>query len=329
MKNKPSNVNNQWKEEAADTWQNDNYSHEEEVPEKLQREDSATTQLRNAINETKATASKEKKKGNFKADGVLLLEFPKAAIYEDYTCMLNQTNIGHNNNKFYIIQVTENKKNSFTCFTRWGRVGEEGQHNLDNHKDVEQAIKAFKKKFKDKTKNDWDKRDNFTAHPGKYTMIDIEEDDEEEEADAVDGGKQLAKKSAFSGDCSLNYRTQLMIMIIFSEDMFTKQMSIMNLDIKKMPLGKLSKVQIAKGLEVLLDIEAAIKNNEPRHVLMDLSSKFYTHCPHDFGRMVPPVLDTDSIIQQKKEVMMTLGDIELTQSLQKDKVCCRLVHREC
>lgn len=33
-------------------------------------------------------------------------------------------------------------------------------------------------------------------------------------------------------------------------------------DIKKMPLGKLSKVQIARGLEALLDIEAAIKNNE-------------------------------------------------------------------
>ena len=29
-----------------------------------------------------------------------------------------------------------------------------------------------------------------------------------------------------------------------------------------MPLGKLSKVQIAKGLEALLDIEAAIKKNE-------------------------------------------------------------------
>ncbi|KAK8390955.1 hypothetical protein O3P69_016955 [Scylla paramamosain] len=291
---------------------------EEEVPEKLQREDSATTKLRNAISEAKAAASKEKKKRNYKADAVVLAEFPKAAIYEDYTCMLNQTNIGHNNNKFYIIQVTENKKNSYTCFTRWGRVGEVGQHSLDSHKDVEQAIKAFKKKFKDKTKNDWDKRDDFNAHPGKYTMIDIE-DDEEEEADAVDGGQQLVKVTKSYGDCPLDYRTQLMIMIIFSDDMFTNQMSRMNLDIKKMPLGKLSKVQIAKGLEALLDIEAAIKKNEPRDVLMDLSSKFYTHCPHDFGRMVPPVLDTESIVQQKKEVMLTLSDIELTQSLQKDK----------
>ena len=44
---------------------------------------------------------------------------------------------------------------------------------MDNHKDVEGAIKSFKKKFKDKTKNNWEKREDFNAHPGKYTMIEI------------------------------------------------------------------------------------------------------------------------------------------------------------
>ena len=44
-----------------------------------------------------------------------------------------------------------------------------------------------------------------------------------------------------------------------------------------MPLGKLSKTQIAKGFEVLEDIEAIIKTNKPLSVkLMELSSKFYT-----------------------------------------------------
>lgn len=26
-------------------------------------------------------------------------------VFEDWDCMLNQTNIGHNNNKFYVIQL--------------------------------------------------------------------------------------------------------------------------------------------------------------------------------------------------------------------------------
>lgn len=292
---------------------------DEAAPAKLQREDSANTKLRLAISEVKAAASTETKKKYYKPDHILLIHHPQADVYEDYSCMLNQTNIGHNNNKFYVIQIVQEKK-KIICFTRWGRVGEDGQHSALIEKDAEAAIKSFKKKYKDKTKNDWEKRENFTPHPGKYTMIEIDDDDEDEEADTVDGGQQLTRTTiTFTGICPLNARTLLMIKLIFSDDMFIGQMSAMHLDIKKMPLGKLSKAQIAKGLEALLDIETAIKNKKPRQVLMDLSSKFYTYCPHDFGRSVPTVLDTEAIVQQKKEVMLTLSDIELTQSLQKEK----------
>lgn len=42
-------------------------------------------------------------------------------VHEDYDCMLNQTNIGHNNNKFYVVQVI-NVNNSYYTWNRWGRV---------------------------------------------------------------------------------------------------------------------------------------------------------------------------------------------------------------
>ena len=42
------------------------------------------------------------------------------------------------------------------------------------------AEKEFSKKFKDKTRNNWDERDAFTAIPGKYTLLDLAESDEEE-----------------------------------------------------------------------------------------------------------------------------------------------------
>ena len=44
-----------------------------------------------------------------------------AHVHEDYSCMLNQTNIGANNNKFYVIQLI-NENNYFHLWTRWGRV---------------------------------------------------------------------------------------------------------------------------------------------------------------------------------------------------------------
>lgn len=47
---------------------------------------------------------------------------------------------------------------------------------------MEEAVKEFEKKFKDKTKNDWKKKANFQPYPGKYTLIDMgDEGDEDEE----------------------------------------------------------------------------------------------------------------------------------------------------
>lgn len=61
-----------------------------------------------------------------------------------------------------------------------------GQSKLNEFKKVEDAVKDFEKKFKDKTKNNWSDRENFTAHPGKYTLIEV---DGEEDAEVKVGGR--------------------------------------------------------------------------------------------------------------------------------------------
>jgi poly [ADP-ribose] polymerase len=42
--------------------------------------------------------------------------------------MLNQTNIGHNNNKYYVIQLIKDKTSkppAYWTWNRWGRVASE------------------------------------------------------------------------------------------------------------------------------------------------------------------------------------------------------------
>lgn len=46
---------------------------------------------------------------------------PPGQVHGEYDCTLNQTNIGNNNNKFYIIQLLEDG-GRFACWNRWGRV---------------------------------------------------------------------------------------------------------------------------------------------------------------------------------------------------------------
>ncbi|XP_012504826.1 PREDICTED: poly [ADP-ribose] polymerase 3 [Propithecus coquereli] len=241
---------------------------------------------------------------------------PGIRVYEDYDCTLNQTNVGNNNNKFYIIQLLK-EDDHFVRWNRWGRVGEMGQLKIKQFKKLEDAKKDFEKKFQEKTKNNWAERDHFVAHPEKYTLIEVQGEDEAQEAVAkVDGGpaRTVAKRVQ---SCSLDPATQKLITNIFSKEMFNNAMALMNLDVKKMPLGKLSKQQIAQGCKALEALEEALRDpTDSGRSLEELSSHFYTVIPHNFGRNRPPLINSPEILQAKKDMLLVLADIELAQTLQ-------------
>lgn len=62
--------------------------------------------------------------------------------------MLNQTNIGANNNKFYRMQLLQESPSDHWLWTRWGRVGDKGQTQLQGPFDIDTGLKEFRKKFK-------------------------------------------------------------------------------------------------------------------------------------------------------------------------------------
>jgi len=95
-------------------------------------------------------------------------------VIEDYTIKLNQTNVGANNNKFYVIQALEGGGGYF-AWNRWGRVGDDGMNKLQPCGTKEAAVKEFTKKFMEKTSNQWASRDSFVKKAGKYTIVETEE----------------------------------------------------------------------------------------------------------------------------------------------------------
>uniref|UniRef100_A0A8C0HCJ5 Poly [ADP-ribose] polymerase n=1 Tax=Chelonoidis abingdonii TaxID=106734 RepID=A0A8C0HCJ5_CHEAB len=285
-----------------------------QIQDKKVKQESEKDSVRSTVEALK-TAPKEKLKA--KIDSACQLS-NGSDIHEDYDCMLNQTNIGNNNNKFYIIQLIAHN-GSYSCWNRWGRVGEVGQSKLSPFPSLEAAKKDFEKKFREKTKNSWAERENFVAHPGKYTLIEVQHGAEEEQEVTVkvsDGGRSKQRTLP----CSLDKATQELVSLIFSNDMFKEAMQTMNIDVKKMPLGKLSKQQIAKGFEALEAIETALQEQPLScRQLEELSSRFYTIIPHSFGRARPPPINTQEIVQAKKDMLLVLADIELAQSLQAQK----------
>jgi poly [ADP-ribose] polymerase len=240
--------------------------------------------------------------------------------------MLNQTNIGANNNKFYVIQVLT-KGGKHYAWTRWGRVGEEGQHALVGPTTADAAIKAFKSKFHDKTSNDWDKRAQFKEHSGRYTLIEVDRSADasktaelEAKLKNIDAGAakiQKAEQKKFKPS-ALSEPVQDFLKLIFDKDMFTGAMASFDIDVNKMPLGALSSSQVKRGYEVLEALGKAIEGKKKANIIKE-TSHFYTVIPHAFGRRTPPVIDSQDLLAKKIEMLNVLSDIELAVTLEKSQ----------
>lgn len=127
-----------------------------------------------------------------------------------YDCLLNQTNISKNANKFYVMQILQSDKNfqSFVLLNRWGRVGESGTKKVKLQGcPLYFSQGDFLQTFKSKTGVDWSHRDNAKDREGKYTFIarsydDADEgndpDDDQDDDDSLDKGIGSSKQASES-----------------------------------------------------------------------------------------------------------------------------------
>ncbi|KAI8828622.1 poly polymerase catalytic domain-containing protein [Chytriomyces cf. hyalinus JEL632] len=237
-----------------------------------------------------------------------------------YDALLNQTDIGNNNNKFYIIQVLKHDStDKYITWTRWGRVGNAGQSQNPPFSSAAAAIKEFESKFKAKTQNLWADRENFEKHPGKYYLLERDwGDDTPNEAD-VKSTETDPKDNKPIPESKLDPAVQDIVRLIFNLEMMEKEMTEIGYDAKKMPLGKLTKKTIEKGyLELKAISEELDRKPQPRrNVLEQLSSNFYTIIPHVFGMTRPPVINTNPLLTAKLRMVEALGDIQITTTLLK------------
>ncbi|ORY06965.1 PARP-domain-containing protein [Basidiobolus meristosporus CBS 931.73] len=253
----------------------------------------------------------------------------KVQVYIDsegtiWDVALNQTNISNNNNKFYFIQLVQltSEPDRFACFTRWGRVGDRGDTRLTDWSDFDRQVyessgtTVFESKFKTKTKNSWSARGDFQTYAGKYTMLDRDygEDDadKDDKADGNTGDTSIP-------ECKLEPKIQELVEMIFDREMMEQQLKALNFNANKMPLGKLRKSTITDGYNALKELAdvLAVENGAVvnRREIERLSNKFYTVIPHDFGRSIPPLINSQALLKQKLELVESLSEIQATQSL--------------
>ena len=231
-----------------------------------------------------------------------------------WNAMLNQTNVGSNNNKYYLIQLLEaNSGGCYYTWFRWGRVGyaQSHQNKLTLFHSIDTAKKDFCKKFKDKTKNDWCDHAEFEKYPNKYDLLEMDYSVKDEQGEVeTDGVKQEEYKSM------LDPRLASFIELISNVKSMEKVVMDMNFDVKKSPLGKLSKEQIKSGYEALKTIEECIRNERTNSKdAREACSAFYTRIPHCFGFQSPPMLNTIEDVKAKMDLLDALVDIEAAMKI--------------
>ncbi|XP_028124757.1 poly [ADP-ribose] polymerase 2 isoform X1 [Camellia sinensis] len=289
----------------------------------------------NAVIEAKeedATENKEEKMVTATKKGAAVLdqwlpEHIKAQYHvlqrddEIYDAMLNQTNVGENNNKFYVIQVLESDDGGrFMVYNRWGRVGVKGQDKFYGpYTSQHSAIQEFEQKFLAKTRNYWSNREEFICYPKSYTWLEMDYTNTEKESTVQ--GKVDPTMGVQLRETKLEPRVGKFIALICNVSMMQQQMMEIGYNAEKLPLGKLSKSTILKGYDVLKRIADVIGQSD-RKKLEQLSGEFYTVIPHDFGfkKMRDFVIDTPQKLKFKLEMVEALGEIELATKLLKNDI---------
>lgn len=229
---------------------------------------------------------------------------------EPMTVVLGLVDIARGTNSFYKLQALESDtKMSYWLFRAWGRVGTNiGGNKVEKCGSRASVIKFFKDLYLDKTGNHWEDRKNFQKIPDKFYPLEIDYGQDEAE---------IKKLDMDSSNSSLPRNVQDIICMIFDVDMMKKAMLEFEIDMKKMPLGKLSKRQIQSAYSVLTELLELINNSGTQNQFVDATNRFYTAVPHDFGMKKPPMLDTKEIIKEKSDMLDNLLEIEVAYSLLK------------
>ncbi|OXU23091.1 hypothetical protein TSAR_015014 [Trichomalopsis sarcophagae] len=226
---------------------------------------------------------------------------------EKFTATLGITDIQSGKNSFYKLQILKHDKNEkYWLFRSWGRIGTTiGGKKCDN-KALEDCIQEFEELYEEKSGNMWCARDHFMKIPNKMHPIDIDHGDDEDTHKLLDSNIESKLKKP----------VQDLMRLIFDVDSMKKAMLEYEIDMDKMPLGKISKKQIQQAYSVLTEILALVKNGNPDRIqLIAASNKFYTLIPHNFGVNGPNAIETEKEIQTKSEMLESLLEMEIAYSL--------------
>ncbi|EFN84955.1 poly [ADP-ribose] polymerase [Harpegnathos saltator] len=230
---------------------------------------------------------------------------------DTYDITLGLTDIQSKKNSYYKLQILEHDNSKrYYLFRSWGRIGTTiGGTKLEDSLSLEQCIKQFEALFEEKSGNQWKTREHFVKVPNRMCPIELDHGDEE--------------IASLDSDIKSNLQQPIqdLMRLIFDVASMKRVMLEFEIDMDKMPLGKLSQKQIQEAYGVLTMLQNELKKSgsTDRITLIDASNKFYTLIPHNYGISELKPLETLEEIKTKCDMLDALLEMEVAYSLLRDK----------
>ncbi|XP_034661708.1 poly [ADP-ribose] polymerase isoform X1 [Drosophila subobscura] len=230
---------------------------------------------------------------------------------DKYNVVLGLTDIQRNKNSYYKLQLLEADKGSrYWIFRSWGRIGTTiGNNKVEECGTILEAKEIFQKVFADKSGNEFKNREQFVKIPDRMYPIDIQYEDDSKVV--TDNKNTISSR--------LEPSVQNLVKLIFDVDFMKKTMMEFHIDMEKMPLGKLSLKQIQYAYNVVKEIYELIESGSTNARLIDASNRFYTLIPHSFGVQSPPLIETSKQVEELRQMLDSLAEIEVAYSLIKNE----------
>lgn len=179
----------------------------------------------------------------------------------------------------------------YWLFESWGRISTSiGSKRLTDFATLQEACTKFKSVYKDKVGYEFEKGNHYFKSPGKFMHLDID----------FEIDKQMPISYVKS---KLNKPVYDLMKMIFDIKHMKNMMMSCDVDLKQMPLGKLSTNQIYAAMLVLKTISKLIQENGTLAQLRYASNEFYTKIPHGFSIKRPPIIDSMNVIKAKNEML--------------------------
>ena len=239
---------------------------------------------------------------------------------------------------FYRMQIIKHKskKNLFFLFTRWGRVGDSGQHQLTPYSTLEECQKEFLKVFREKTGNAWKDTEHFEIKPKKYTLIKLSDRELHKHANVAVNFHRLQSDQTHPSSKLQSTSYQTFLNTLIHPQAIRTNLTKTSLDVEWMPVSQLKRETLQKTRDLLIKLKDLLdrkqelviemrkgKSIEQQNELKTLLETIYKYT-NDYYTVVPlkgfangklPIIDNEQALKNQEKILDDLLELELAYKI--------------